>query len=127
MYNESMRTNIDLNDELVAEAMRATGARTKREVVERALAELVARSKRPSIAELLGLGGLDTTYNHKVARGGDPWFRVEEQRAAYHASPVIAVAPGEALVQRSATAKPAPAVKTQRKATNASVRKRVAK
>lgn len=78
-----MRTNIDLNDELVAEAMRITGARTKREVVERALAELVARSKRPSIAGLLGLGGLDPDYDHKVARGGGPWVRVEEPRGTY--------------------------------------------
>jgi hypothetical protein len=78
-----MRTNIDLNDELVAEAMRITGARTKRDVVERALAELVARSKRPSIAGLLGLGGLDPDYDHKVARGGGPWVRVEEPRGAY--------------------------------------------
>lgn len=76
-----MRTNIDLNDELVAEAMRVTGARTKREVVERALAELVARSKRPSIAGLLGLGGLDAGYDHKVARGAGQWHRVEEARA----------------------------------------------
>jgi Arc/MetJ family transcription regulator len=78
-----MRTNIDLNDELVAEAMRLTGARTKREVVERALSELVARGKRPSIAGLLGIGGLDPDYDHKVARGGDAWVRVEEPRAQY--------------------------------------------
>jgi len=78
-----MRTNIDLNDELVAEAMQITGARTKREVVERALAELVARAKRPSIAGLLGLGGLEPTYDHKVARGGDAWQRVEEPRSMY--------------------------------------------
>ena len=32
-----MRTNIDIDDELMAEALRRSGAKTKREVVERAL------------------------------------------------------------------------------------------
>jgi Bacterial antitoxin of type II TA system, VapB len=84
-----MRTNIDLNDDLVIEAMRVTGARTKREVVERALAELVARSKRPSIGNLLGVGGLDPTYNHKIARGADAWHRVEEPRATYRVTTAV--------------------------------------
>ena len=35
------RTNIDLDDKLVREAMRLTGARTKREVVDIALRRLV--------------------------------------------------------------------------------------
>lgn len=37
-----MRTNIVLDDCLVKEAMRLTKSRTKREVVDRALRELVA-------------------------------------------------------------------------------------
>jgi Arc/MetJ family transcription regulator len=88
MYGFEMRTNIDLNDGLVAEAMALTGARTKREVVERALFELVARSKRPSISGLLGLGGIDPNYDHKVTRGGDKWLRVEEPRAQYRVKPL---------------------------------------
>ncbi len=83
-----MRINIDLNDELVAEAMALTGARTKREVVERALFELVARSKRPSISGLLGLGGIDPSYDHKATRGGDKWLRVEEPRTQYRLKPL---------------------------------------
>ncbi len=35
------RTNIELDDDLVAKAMRLTGARTKREVVDIALRRLV--------------------------------------------------------------------------------------
>lgn len=100
-----MRTNIDLNDELVAEAMRITGARTKREVVERALSELVSRSKRPSIAGLLGLGGLDPAYDHKLARGGEAWVRVEEPRAEYRArtkgAAPAATAPASPVAPRS--------------------------
>ena len=49
-----MRTNIVLDDELVAEAQRITGARTKREVVELALRELVAREKRLGVLALRG-------------------------------------------------------------------------
>ena len=36
-----MRTNIDIDEALVAEAMEALGARTKREAVEKALREAV--------------------------------------------------------------------------------------
>ena len=37
------RTNIVLDDDLVKEAMRVTGAKTKRQAVDRALRELVSR------------------------------------------------------------------------------------
>lgn len=40
------RTNIDLDDNLVAEAMRVGDAKTKRDVVHRALEEFVAARKR---------------------------------------------------------------------------------
>lgn len=36
-----MRTNIDIDDELMAKAMRATGEKTKRAVVERGLRLLI--------------------------------------------------------------------------------------
>ena len=38
------RTNIVLDDELIRRAMQVSGAKTKREAVNRALRELVARS-----------------------------------------------------------------------------------
>ncbi len=41
-----MRTNIDLDDKLVKEAMRISDYRTKREVVNAALLELVKRLRR---------------------------------------------------------------------------------
>ena len=94
-----MRTNIDLDDFLTSEAMTLTGARTKREVVELALRELIQRRKRPDIAGLLGLGGLDPTYDHKVARGGDIWHRVEEPRAEYKAAPQPALSPARKTIK----------------------------
>lgn len=80
-----MITNIDIDEAVVAEAMRLSGARTKREVVDRALREMVARAKRPSISSLFGIGGIDPDYDHKLARGAGPWVRVEEPRAVYTA------------------------------------------
>ena len=52
-----MRTNIDIDDELMAEAMRATGLRTKKATVEEALRRVLAdRDARQAIRELRGLG-----------------------------------------------------------------------
>jgi Arc/MetJ family transcription regulator len=47
------RTNIELNDDLVERAMRLTGARTKREVVEIALRRLVEKGELYRAALLL--------------------------------------------------------------------------
>jgi Arc/MetJ family transcription regulator len=47
-----MRTNIEIDDTLLAEAMAATGLRTKRKVVEAGL-RLLARRKRPAAARRL--------------------------------------------------------------------------
>ena len=90
-----MITNIDIDEAVVAEAMKLSGARTKREVVDRALREMVARARRPSIRELFGIGGIDPDYDHKVARGAGPWVRVEEPRAVYRAAPAGKKAPAK--------------------------------
>lgn len=44
-----VRTNIDIDDKLMAEAIRATGARTKREAVELGLKALVRLKKQETI------------------------------------------------------------------------------
>ncbi len=49
-----MRTNIEIDDDVLREARRLTGARTKREVVDLALRDLVARHRRAEILELRG-------------------------------------------------------------------------
>jgi Arc/MetJ family transcription regulator len=70
-----MRTNIDLDDELVAEAMRVTRARTKKEVVDRALRELVARSSQRGLRDLVGRDLIDPGYDVRAVRaamGRDP-------------------------------------------------------
>jgi Arc/MetJ family transcription regulator len=49
-----MRTNIVIDDELMAQAMQATGLKTKKEVVEAALRELLSRKRRDGLAEAFG-------------------------------------------------------------------------
>ena len=49
-----MRTNIEIDDEVMSEALHLTGVRTKREAVDLALRELVARHRRLGILELRG-------------------------------------------------------------------------
>ena len=49
-----MRTNIVIDDKLMADAMRATGLKTKRAVVELGLRRLVQLSAQARILELKG-------------------------------------------------------------------------
>lgn len=49
-----MRTNIEIDDEVMREVQRLTGVRTKREAVDLALRELVARHRRLGILDLRG-------------------------------------------------------------------------
>ena len=52
-----MRTNIEIDDKLIGEAMKATGLSTKKAVVEEALRGLVRRyHQRKAIDDLAGLG-----------------------------------------------------------------------
>lgn len=63
-----MRTNIVLDDELVAEGMRLTGARSKRELVHRALAELVERWRPQDWQDLVGKIRFYDGYDPKALR-----------------------------------------------------------
>jgi len=63
-----VRTNIVLDDKLVAQALRLTRARSKRDVVDIALRELVSSRKRPDLRKLFGVGGLDPEYDHRKLR-----------------------------------------------------------
>ena len=81
-----MLTNIDIDEAIAQEAMKLSGAKTKRELVDRALREMVARAKRPSIRELFGMGGIAPDFDPKApwARGAESGqHRVEEPRAVY--------------------------------------------
>jgi Arc/MetJ family transcription regulator len=63
-----MRTNIDLDDDLVAEAQRLTGIETKKGVVHEALLCLVDTRKRKSLLDLKGKIEFAPGYDHKALR-----------------------------------------------------------
>ncbi|MCY4278779.1 MAG: type II toxin-antitoxin system VapB family antitoxin [Gammaproteobacteria bacterium] len=63
-----MRTNIVLNDELVAAGFKLTGLRTKRELVELALNELVRRRSKKNLFDLAGKISLRPDFDHKSMR-----------------------------------------------------------
>jgi Arc/MetJ family transcription regulator len=89
-------TNIDIDTNLIAKAMEVSGARTKREVVDRALREMVARAKRPRIRDLWGRATEDTywpDYDPKTDPGEPPGkYRVEEGVPTYKVAPVAPAA-----------------------------------
>ena len=49
-----VRTNIDLDDQLVEQAFAITGLKTKKELVNFALAELVKRNTKKDLLDLAG-------------------------------------------------------------------------
>jgi Arc/MetJ family transcription regulator len=49
-----MRTNIEIDDDVLRAAQELTGTRTKRETVDLALRELVARHRRIGVLDLRG-------------------------------------------------------------------------
>lgn len=65
-----MRTNIVLDDELVEEAFRHSGAKTKRELVDLTLREFVENRRRKDIRELRGKVSFHPGYDYKKLREG---------------------------------------------------------
>ena len=63
-----MATNLDLDDDLVEEAKRLGKHRTKREAVNEALAEYIARRKRRKVLDLFGRMDWDPEYDYKAER-----------------------------------------------------------
>ena len=76
-----MRTNIEIDDELMQKAMKASGASTKKAVVEEGLLMLVRRKERleAQAAALRGLRGIDhdgkmfyEDYAKEIRSRGEP-------------------------------------------------------
>jgi Arc/MetJ family transcription regulator len=63
-----MATNLAINDELLTEAQRVGKHKTKRETVDAALAEYVARRKQRRLVELFGKIDYDPAYDYKRER-----------------------------------------------------------
>jgi Arc/MetJ family transcription regulator len=65
-----MRTNIVLDDNLVARAQSLSQIKTKRELIETALREFVAHRERLDLRDLKGIGELRADYDYKALREG---------------------------------------------------------
>jgi len=63
-----MATNLAIDAELLDRALEASGERTKRAVVTRALEEFIARWGQARILDLFGTVEIDPSYNYKADR-----------------------------------------------------------
>ena len=63
-----MRTNIVIDDELMNEAISLTGIRTKRELVDLAIKELVQNRKKKDLFKLAGQMEFSDDFDHKEVR-----------------------------------------------------------
>lgn len=66
-----MRTNIEIENDLMNEALTLTGLRTKKELVQLALQELVLSRKKKNLFELSGKIEFVDNFNHKDMRVSD--------------------------------------------------------
>ena len=65
-----MRTNIVLDDNLVKEAIKLSGAKTKKELIHLALKEFVENKRRLNLLDLEGKIEFVEGYNYKQMREG---------------------------------------------------------
>ena len=67
-----MPTNLALDDDLIEEARRAGGHKTKKEAVNAALDEYVRRRKQLRILDAFGTIPFDPAYDYKAERRRNP-------------------------------------------------------
>lgn len=65
---DAMATNLAIDDELLEEARRVGGHRTKKATVTEALEEYIQHRKQAQILELFGTVDFDPKYNYKKQR-----------------------------------------------------------
>ena len=65
-----MRTNVLIDDELINEAIKLSGLKTKKAVISLALHELVSARKRRNLLELEGKITFRDDYDYKAMRAG---------------------------------------------------------
>lgn len=63
-----MATNLQINEQLIQEALSLSSNRTKRAVVEEALQEYVQHRKQLNIIELFGTIEYDDSFDYKQQR-----------------------------------------------------------
>lgn len=65
-----MRTNVVIDDELMNEAMKLSGLKTKKAVISLALQKLVSAQKRRNLLDLEGKITFRDDYDYKAMRVG---------------------------------------------------------
>ena len=63
-----MATNVEIDPDLIRQALMLGGKRTKREVIEEALQEYVLRRKQQQVLSLFGTLDYDPNYDYKKQR-----------------------------------------------------------
>ncbi|HWW31084.1 MAG TPA: type II toxin-antitoxin system VapB family antitoxin [Steroidobacteraceae bacterium] len=63
-----MATNLSLDPDLINEALKVSGERTKKAAVTRALQEFIARRKQKHLLDLMGKLEWDASYDYKNER-----------------------------------------------------------
>ncbi len=63
-----MRIDIDIEDQLLEEALSFSNVKTKQELIDDALREYIRLRKRKDMAELAGLISFDDDFDHKQMR-----------------------------------------------------------
>ena len=65
-----MRTNIDIEEELLEEAFKFTDIKTKKDLINLALKEFIETHKRKNLMELKGKIKFSENYDYKSMREG---------------------------------------------------------
>jgi Arc/MetJ family transcription regulator len=65
-----LRTNIVLDEDLVEEALKLSGAKTKKDLVHQALREFIENRRRRNILDLAGKIRFADNYDYKKLREG---------------------------------------------------------
>ena len=63
-----MATNLSIDPELIEQALKVSGERTKKAAVTKALQEFVARRRQKRLLDLMGKLEWDRSYDYKVER-----------------------------------------------------------
>ncbi|MCL1470329.1 type II toxin-antitoxin system VapB family antitoxin [Argonema antarcticum] len=63
-----MKNNVEINEELVKEALQLTNLKTEKELINFALQELIRTRKKRNLLDLSGQIQFSTDYNYKALR-----------------------------------------------------------
>jgi Arc/MetJ family transcription regulator len=63
-----MPTNLAIDDELLSEALKVGGHRTKKDTVNEALREYIQRRRQAKVMDLFGTIEFDASYDYKKQR-----------------------------------------------------------